>query len=234
MLDRPHRVRREPQPAAMIEPLDGAHETDRALLHQVRERNPVAGVLPGHGADEPQVALDQRRLRGEVTVFYPPREGAFLGSGEQPVHATTASERRSWVPLAATLSRPASAADGTSLRHSSSKPSVRRGSSLRACTPAGSGSGVVVSAITSFSATAAGNAGPGMPGAYSATTPNSASNSVTAASCTASSRCPVSAIGSPWRAIVASGPAPESRWRLPMSATHASDPSSSVLRSGDA
>src|SRR4051812_22974244 len=234
MLDRPHRVRREPQPAAMIEAFDGAHETDRALLDQIRERNPVARVRPGHGTDEPQVALDQPLLRGEVTAFYAPREGAFLGSGEQPVHATAASARRWLVPPATTLSSPANAADGTSLRHSSSKPSVRSGSSLRACTPAGSGSGVVVSAITSFSATAAGTAGPGMPGAYSATTPNSASNSVTAASCTASSRCPVSAIGSPWKAIVASGPAPASRWRLPMSATHASDPISGVLRSGDA
>src|SRR3954453_5924956 len=218
----------------MIEPFDGAHETDRSLLHQIRERNSMAAVRPGYGADEPQVALDQPLLRGEVTAFDPPREGAFLGRGEQPGHAPPASEPRSRVPPAATLSSPASAADGTSLRHSNSKPSARRGSSLRACTPAGSGSGVVVSAITSSSATAAGTAGPGMPGAYSATTPNSASNSVTAASCTASSRCPVSAIGSPGKAIVRRGAAPHNRWRLPMSATHASDPSSSVLRSGDA
>src|SRR3954452_4555091 len=218
----------------MIEPFDGAHETDRSLLHQIRERNSMAAVRPGYGADEPQVALDQPLLRGEVTAFDPPREGAFLGSGEQPGHATTASEQRWCFPPPATLSSPASAPDGTSLRHSNSKPSARRGSSLRACTPAGSGSGVVVSAITSSSATAAGNAGPGMPGTYSATTPSSPSNSATAASCTASSRCPVSAIRSPWSAIAETGPAPAGRWPLPISATHASEPSSSVLRSGDA
>src|SRR3954463_2709533 len=104
MLDRPHRVRREPQPAAMIEPFDGAHETDRALLHQIRERNSMAAVRPGDGTDESQVALDQPLLRGEGTAFDPPREGAFLGSGEQPGHATTASEPRWCVPPAATLS----------------------------------------------------------------------------------------------------------------------------------
>src|SRR3954471_23022636 len=169
----------------MIEPFDGAHETDRALLHQIRERNSMAAVRPGDGTDESQVALDQPLLRGEVTAVDPPRAGAFLGRGEQPGDGAPGGGRRWWVPPAATLSSPASAADGTSLRHSNSKPSARRGSSLRACTPAGSGAGVAVRGITSSSPTAAGNAGPGMPGTYSATTPSSPSNSATAASCTA-------------------------------------------------
>ena len=55
--DPPHRVGRELQPAPVIEALDGAHQTDRALLDEVFERH-AAPAIRG-----PRARAPGRRLR---------------------------------------------------------------------------------------------------------------------------------------------------------------------------
>jgi hypothetical protein len=53
-------------PALVVELLDRAHQPQVALLDQVQQRHSRRRVGPGHADHEPQVALDQARLRGLV------------------------------------------------------------------------------------------------------------------------------------------------------------------------
>jgi len=71
--------------APVVELLDRAHEADRALLDQVRQRHPrvLALVALGEVHDEPQVGLDHVVLRGEVAALDPAGEGLLLGGCEQ-------------------------------------------------------------------------------------------------------------------------------------------------------
>ena len=57
--DPPRGIRRELEAAPVVELVDGAHETDVALLDQVQERKPSVHVLLGHRDDEAQVGLRQ-------------------------------------------------------------------------------------------------------------------------------------------------------------------------------
>ena len=56
------RVGRELVAAGVVELLDGADQAEVALLDQVEERQPAAGVALGDRHDQPQVGLDQPLL----------------------------------------------------------------------------------------------------------------------------------------------------------------------------
>jgi hypothetical protein len=64
LADPPRRVRRELEPPAPVEQLDGAHQADVPLLDQVEERQPLTLVLAGHGHDQSEVGHDESLTRG--------------------------------------------------------------------------------------------------------------------------------------------------------------------------
>ena len=69
----------------MVELLHRPHQADRALLHEVGEREPVVLALEalGHVDDEAQVRLDHALLRGEVPALHPARQAPLLLRREQ-------------------------------------------------------------------------------------------------------------------------------------------------------
>ena len=64
LADPPGRVRRELEPAAPVEELDGTHQADVAFLDQVEQRQALALVLAGHGHHEAKVGHDEPLPRG--------------------------------------------------------------------------------------------------------------------------------------------------------------------------
>ena len=83
LADPPGRVRRELVAERVVELLDGADEAEVALLDQVEQRHPGAGVVAGDRHHEPEVALDQPALRLLVALVLAPGELALLRMGEQ-------------------------------------------------------------------------------------------------------------------------------------------------------
>ena len=61
--DPPGRVGRELEALGVVELLDGADQPEVALLDQVQQRHAAAGVALGQRDDQPQVGLEQVRLR---------------------------------------------------------------------------------------------------------------------------------------------------------------------------
>jgi hypothetical protein len=62
-----------------------ARISPNALLQQVLHGQPAADVPARHGADEPQVAADERVLGRQVSAFDAARQPVLLGGGEESV-----------------------------------------------------------------------------------------------------------------------------------------------------
>ena len=62
LADPPCRVRRELEPAAVIELLDGAHQAEIAFLDEIEEGHAPVAVALGDGHDEPEVRLGEEVL----------------------------------------------------------------------------------------------------------------------------------------------------------------------------
>ena len=88
----PGRVRGELEAAAPVELLDGAVETQRALLDEVEERDAEAAVALGDRDDEAEVRLDHAPLREQVALLDALRERDFLGGGQKLVAADVGQE----------------------------------------------------------------------------------------------------------------------------------------------
>jgi hypothetical protein len=84
LADPPRRVRRELVAAAPVELLDRADETDRPLLDEVEERQPLVAIALRDRDDEPEVRLDHRLLRAHVAGLDPLRELDLARRREQP------------------------------------------------------------------------------------------------------------------------------------------------------
>ena len=63
-----HREGHQPHPDLRVEVLDRLHQADAALLHQVAERQPVAGVAARHVDHEPQVVQHQAARRLDIAL----------------------------------------------------------------------------------------------------------------------------------------------------------------------
>jgi hypothetical protein len=76
--------------------LDGADETNAALLHEVFEGQAVPQVAPGLSDHEPQVRLDQARLGLGIAALDAARERDLLGCAEQrhPSHGVEVGRQR--------------------------------------------------------------------------------------------------------------------------------------------
>ena len=85
LADPPRRVRRELEPAAPVELLDGAVEPERALLDEVEERHAEAAVALRDRHDEPEVRLDHHALGDGVAALDPLRERDLFGGGQELV-----------------------------------------------------------------------------------------------------------------------------------------------------
>ena len=83
LADPPRRVRRELEPAAPVELLDGADEPERPFLDQVEERQALVSVVLGDRDDEPQVRLDHALLRVHVAALDPLRKLDLLGRSQE-------------------------------------------------------------------------------------------------------------------------------------------------------
>jgi uncharacterized protein (DUF697 family) len=83
LADPPRRVGRELETLAVVELLDGAHQSDVALLDQVQERDATAGVLLGYRDDEPQVRARQVSLGFAVAPLDALGEVDLLCFGEK-------------------------------------------------------------------------------------------------------------------------------------------------------
>jgi hypothetical protein len=83
LADPPRRVGRELEAAAPVELLHGANQTERALLDQVEEREPLVAVVLRDRDDEPQVGLDHPLLRHWISPLDPLRELHLLRRAEQ-------------------------------------------------------------------------------------------------------------------------------------------------------
>ena len=79
--DPPGRVRRELEALGVVELLHRADQAEVALLDQVQERQPVAGVALGQRDDQPQVGL-QQVLLGPAAVGRQRLQVPALGRGE--------------------------------------------------------------------------------------------------------------------------------------------------------
>src|SRR5438270_306858 len=79
----PRRVRRELEALAVVELLRRAHEADRPLLDQVKERQALVAIALRDRDDEAQVRLDHLLLRAVVAALDPLRKLDFLRRGEQ-------------------------------------------------------------------------------------------------------------------------------------------------------
>src|SRR5581483_3649199 len=90
--DPPSRVGRELVPAAPVELLDGAIQTERPLLDQIEERHAEAAVAFGDRHDEPQVRLDHAPLGAPVATLDRLREHDFLVRGQELVLADVGEE----------------------------------------------------------------------------------------------------------------------------------------------
>ena len=67
--DPPGRIRRELEPAAPVELLDRAVETERSLLDQVEERDAETAIALGDRDDQTEVRLDHVALRNRVAAL---------------------------------------------------------------------------------------------------------------------------------------------------------------------
>src|SRR3954449_10281607 len=85
LADPDRRVGTEAEPLARVELLDRAHETERPLLHEVGQRQPVVLALEALGDvdDEAQVGLHHALLGGEVAALDAASEAELLGGREQ-------------------------------------------------------------------------------------------------------------------------------------------------------
>src|SRR5690242_18521816 len=81
--DPPGRVGRELVALAPVELLGGAHETDRAFLDQIEEREALVAVALRDRDDEAEIRLDHLLLRAMVAALDPLRELDLLGGGQQ-------------------------------------------------------------------------------------------------------------------------------------------------------
>ena len=90
--DPPRRVGRELEAAPPVELLDRADQSERALLDQVEERQPLVAVVLGDRDDESQVGLDHPLLRLEVAALDALRELDLLRGGQQLVPTGLAQE----------------------------------------------------------------------------------------------------------------------------------------------
>ena len=93
LADPPGRVRRELEPAAPVELLDGAVEAERALLDEIEERHAEPAIALRDRDDEPEVRLDHHALGDGVAALDALRERDLLGSGEQLVAADVGEEQ---------------------------------------------------------------------------------------------------------------------------------------------
>ena len=69
--DPPGRVGRELEALAVVELLRRTDETERALLDQIQEREPLVAVVLRDRDDEPEVRLDHLLLRVQVAALDP-------------------------------------------------------------------------------------------------------------------------------------------------------------------
>jgi hypothetical protein len=76
-------VCRELEALAMVELLRGAHETDRPLLDQVQERQPLVAIPLGDRDNKAEVRLDHLLLRAVITALDPLCELDLLCCGQQ-------------------------------------------------------------------------------------------------------------------------------------------------------
>jgi hypothetical protein len=88
--DPPGGVRGEFEAAAVVELLDGAHETEVALLDEIEEGHPPAHVPPGDGDHEAQVGLGELALGVHVAALdaLGQRHLFFGGEERHPAHLT--------------------------------------------------------------------------------------------------------------------------------------------------
>ncbi len=92
LADPPGRVRRELEPAAPFELLDGADEPEHAFLDEIEEGEALVAVVLGDRDDQAQVGLDHPLLGRHVAALDALRELDLLGGGEQRVTADLAQE----------------------------------------------------------------------------------------------------------------------------------------------
>ena len=83
LTDPPGRVGRELEPLAVVELLRRADEADRALLDQVKERQPLVAVVLCYGDDETQVRLDHPLLGVETATLDPLGEIDLFAGAQQ-------------------------------------------------------------------------------------------------------------------------------------------------------
>ena len=81
--DPPRRVRGELEPLAVVELLDRADETERALLDQVEKREPPSEVPLRNRHDQAEIRLDHLGLREHVAAFDPLGQIDLLVGGEE-------------------------------------------------------------------------------------------------------------------------------------------------------
>ena len=155
LADPPRRVRRELEPAAPVELLDGTVEAERSLLDQVEEGDAEAAVALRDRDHEPEVRLDHAALGDEVAALDHLRELDLLGGVQQLVAADVGEEELQAVggaagdgglgscaprppspfPSHARWRVPARPRDRSSRARASAAPAPRRSDRARARTP---------------------------------------------------------------------------------------------------
>ena len=95
LADPPGGVGRELLPAAMVELLRGAHESDRPLLDQVEEGQALVAIVLGDRDDQPQVGLDHVLLRAVVAPLDPLGELDLLAAVSSLMPADLTRKRAS-------------------------------------------------------------------------------------------------------------------------------------------
>src|SRR5579884_1632468 len=83
LTDPPRRVRRELEPLAVVELLGCAHETDRALLDQIEERQPLVPIALRDRDDEAEIRLHHLLLRRMVAALDALRELDLLRRSQE-------------------------------------------------------------------------------------------------------------------------------------------------------
>src|SRR5262245_2934086 len=78
LADPPRRVRRELEPASIVELLDGAYQPQRPLLDEIQEGEAASEVALRDGDDQPKVRLDHVLLRRHVAALDELRERHLL------------------------------------------------------------------------------------------------------------------------------------------------------------
>ena len=96
----PGRVRRELEALAMVELLDGPHQPEVALLHEVEQRQAARLVALGDGHHQPEVGLDEVLARVESRGRLGPQSLADRrcwgrGRGQRGVRGATGFHRDS-------------------------------------------------------------------------------------------------------------------------------------------